>query len=97
MASNIGNATLDFGAAPGSNEASVTVTGEAAILATSVAEAYVMGDDSTADHTAADHRYVAGFLGLTCGTPTVATGFTIYGRSEHKLEGEFKVRWVWTD
>lgn len=95
MANGQGTATLDF--STGANEASVAVTGQGSISATSNAEAYVMADDSTGNHTANDHRYFAGLVGLTCGTPTAATGFTIYATSEHKLSGQFAVRWVWTD
>jgi hypothetical protein len=82
---------------PGANEASVAVTGQAAISATSKVEAYVMADDTTSNHTASDHRYFAMLAGLSCGTPTAATGFTIYARSAEKLSGQFAVRWVWTD
>lgn len=95
MAGGTGEALLDFGA--GSNEASVAITGLADILATSKAEAWVMGDDTSADHTASDHRYFAALAGLTCGTPVLATGFTVYARSEHKLTGAFKVRYVWAN
>jgi len=35
--------------------------------------------------------------GLTCGTPTAGTGFTIYATSQHKLQGKFALRWVWSD
>lgn len=97
MSSNVGTATIDFGAYPGSNEASVAVTGEVDISSSSGVEAYVMGDDTTVDHTAADHRYFALFAALTCSTPTAGTGFTIYARSAEKLQGTFKVRWVWSD
>jgi hypothetical protein len=97
MATGTGTAIIDFGAFPGSNEASIAVTGQAAISATSKAEAYVMGDDATSDHTASDHRYFVCLVGLSCGTPTVATGFTIYARSFEKLQGTYKVRWVWAD
>lgn len=97
MATAQGTATIDFGAFPGSNEASIAVTGQGTILATSKAEAYVMGDDATSDHTASDHRYFAALMGLTCGTPTLATGFTIYARSTEKLMGTFALRWVWAD
>ena len=97
MANGQGTATLNFGAEPGSNEASVAVTGQASISATSKAEAYIMGDDTTSDHTAQDHRYVGLFMSLTCGTPTATTGFTIYARSTEKLNGTFSVRWVWVD
>lgn len=97
MASATGTATLDFGAHPGSNEASIAVTGQSAILATSKADAFVMADDTSAGHTASDHRYFETFAALSCGTPTLATGFTIYARSHHKLTGQWSVRWVWVD
>ena len=97
MATGQGTAVLDFGAFPGSNEASVVVTGQASISATSKAEAYVMADDTSGTHTASDHRYFAALVGLTCGTPTAATGFTIHGRSTEKLQGTFALRWVWAD
>lgn len=95
MATAIGTATIDFGL--GGNEASVVVTGQGAISATSKCDAFVMADDTTVDHSASDHRYFAALAGLTCGTPTAATGFTIYARSIHDLVGTFKVRWVWAD
>lgn len=97
MANGTGTATIDFGAWPGSNETSVAVPGQTSISATSKAEAYFMGDDTTADHTASDHRYAAALVGLTCGTPTAGTGFTIYARCLDKMQGTFKVRWVWAD
>lgn len=93
----IGTSTLSFGASPGSSEASVAVTGQGSILATSKVEAFIMGDDTTASHTAADHRYAAALIGLSCGTPAVGTGFTIYGRCLDKMEGDIAVRWVWAD
>jgi hypothetical protein len=92
-----GTATLNFGAFPGSNEASVAVTGQTAILSTSKVEAFVMSDDTTADHTANDHKYLGSFANLTCGTATAATGFTINATSLEKLNGTFAVRWVWAD
>jgi hypothetical protein len=95
MSSATGIATLDFGT--GSNEASVAVTGQASILATSKCDSWVMADDSTASHSAGDHRFFAALTGLTCGTPTTATGFTIYATSIHDLTGTFQVRWVWVD
>lgn len=97
MSTGQGTATLDFGAFPGANEASIAVTGQGAISATSKAEAYVMGDDTSGTHTASDHRYFAADVGLTCGTPTAATGFTIYATCRQKLQGTYQVRWVWAD
>lgn len=97
MAVGQGVVEIDFGSFPGSNEASVTVTSESEISATSKAEAYIMGDDTTANHTAQDHRYAAALIGLSCGTPIAGIGFTIYARSLEKLQGKFSVRFVWAD
>jgi hypothetical protein len=95
--SNQGTATIDFGAWPGSNEASATVAGQADIEATSGVEAWFMGDDTSADHTAADHRYAPCFIHLTCGSIVAGTGFTIFARSTEKMTGTWSVRWVWAD
>lgn len=92
MATGQGTATINFGTSPGSNEASIAVTGQTSISGTSKAEAYFMGDDTATGHTASDHRYAAALMALTCGTPSAGTGFTIYARSEHKHEGQFSVR-----
>lgn len=94
MASGTGTATLDF--STGANEASVALA-DAAISITSKVEAYFMADDTTADHTAKDHRYAAALIGLTCGTPVAGVGATIYGYSLQSMSGTFKVRWVWAD
>lgn len=92
-----GSAVLDFGAFPGSNEASVVVTGQASIGATPLVLVFISGDDTTADHTASDHKYVAMLLGLTAGTVVAGTGFTITARCEQKLMGTFDVRWAWSN
>jgi hypothetical protein len=96
MPSGVGSSEIDFGAWPGANEASVNVTDQATITALASAEAWMMADDTTASHTASDHRYAAALMGVTCGTPTDGVGFTIYARSTEKLTGAFKVRWVWS-
>lgn len=97
MANGTGTAVIDFGSHPGSNEASVTITGQSSITAASKAEAWIMGDDTTSDHTAADHKYLPQLASFTCGTPTASNGFVIYGRSIHKLTGSFALRWVWSE
>lgn len=96
MASGTGTATINFGAHPGSNEASVVVTGIAAIGAGAKAEAFFMRSTS-ADHTANDHSYAALFTGLSCGDVVAATGFTIYARGTEKLSGQFTLNFVWAD
>lgn len=97
MANGQGTATIDFGALPGSCEAVVAVTGQGTISAASKAEAFIMGDDVSSNHTADDHKYAASLMGLTCGTPTAATGFNIYARAIDQLTGQFSVRFVWSD
>jgi hypothetical protein len=91
----MGTATISFGAFPGANEASVAVTGQTAILGTSKVDAFIMADDTTADHTASDHRYADALIGLTCGSLIAGTGFTIRATSLEKLQGTFAVRWRW--
>ena len=96
MATGLGTATIDFGSFPGSNEASIAVTGQTSITSASKAEAFVMADSTSGTHTASDHRYFAALVGLTCGTPTDGVGFTIYARCAEKLQGTFLVQWVWS-
>ncbi|MDP2786258.1 MAG: hypothetical protein Q8O38_16945 [Sulfurimicrobium sp.] len=89
-----GSAVIDFGAFPGSNESSVAVTGQSAILATSAADAVWMVE-STADHTDSDHAYASLFIVLICTVPSPGVGFTINARSQDKMQGTYKVRWNW--
>ena len=97
MASGTGGLSINFGTAPGSNEASVVVTGITTISSTSKVTAFVMADDTTSDHTASDHKYFTLLANLTCGTPTAGVGFTIYCRSTQKLTGQWAIRFVWSD
>ena len=96
MPHGIGTAVIDFGSFPGSNEASITVTGQSAITTASKVEAFVMADTTSGTHTASDHRYFAALVGLTCGTPTDGVGFTIYARCTEKMQGTFELQWVWS-
>ena len=87
-----GTATLNFGAAPGGQAASVAVTGQTAILSGSNAEAFLM-TDSTVDNSAYHHRIVP--MRLRCGNIVAGTGFTIYALSDWTLFNTYQVRWVW--
>ena len=89
-----GTAEVNFGSFPGANEASVIVAAPGVTAATHV-EAWVMGSDSTATHTASDHRYFPALAGLTTspGTDT----FTVHARSVHKLQGAWVVHYVWAN
>lgn len=95
MATGLGNATLDFGAAPGGNVATVVVTGQAGITGTSSVEAFMMGIDSTADHN--DYEHALAVIRLSIVAISSGVGLTIQGVSELRLTGTFKVRFVWAD
>ena len=94
-AATAGTATIDFGASPGLNETSIAVTGQTNIATTSLPRAYFSADATSSGHTANDHKYIGEFVSLSCGTPTAATGFTIYARSAQRIEGNFTVNWAW--
>lgn len=92
-----GTATVDFGVFPGNNEASVQVTGQGALGLTPKIKVFVNGDDSTADHSVSDHRYLPIFASFSAGNITAGQGFTIYCRSLEKLQGTFKLTWEWSN
>ncbi len=93
MAGDKGTATVDFGAMPGSSQATVAVTGQAAFTSGNSAEAWMMGD-STADHNSDEHKMVP--LTLRIGDYVTGTGFTIYATYDGALTGQFTVRWAWS-
>jgi len=94
MATGTGTAEIDFGAFPGSNEASVVVPAVGVTASTHV-EAWVMGDGTTADHTPADHKYFPLFAALT--TVPGADTFTVHARSTQKMQGLWAVHYVWAN
>lgn len=96
MSNGLVTATLDFGAFPGSCQASVAVTGQTTISATSTVEAWFM-QDATSDHTSNDHAWAAAFCGITCSIPTAGVGYTITATSTERLSGTFTLRSVWSD
>jgi len=69
-----GNTTVDFGAFPGSNDVTITITGQAGIIAGSCCEAWIRGEDS-ADHTIDEHLVET----IECRAHTInpGTGFSI--------------------
>lgn len=88
-----GTATLNFGATPGTNLTTVTVTGQTGIASDTTVSLSVAGNDSTADHNAYEHSIVP--LTLSCSAIVVGTSFTITASSDWRLTGTFKVRWTW--
>jgi hypothetical protein len=95
MPSGVGTATIDFGATPAS-EASVAVTGQADISATSHAEAWVMAKGAGA--ALADQQFAAIALRVVCGEPIAGVGFTINAYCLiGYAEGTFEIEWTWSD
>lgn len=71
-----GTTELDFGAFPGASDASVTVTGQAGIIAGSLVEAWIRPVD-TVDHLAEEHMLET--FKVFAHTIVPGTGFTISG------------------
>jgi hypothetical protein len=94
-----GTASISMGAFPGSNEASIAITGQTGILTSSRAEAWLDPTQAaTTDHSQDEHRVAATYLEVTCETIVGGTGFTIYIKTRGPLPfsyGLWNVAWVW--
>ncbi len=77
-----GTATIDFGSFPGKSDAFVAITGQAAIVANSLIEAWIR-PAATADHTADEHMVET--LKVIAGNIVAGTGFTIYGFNTNQI------------
>ena len=90
-----GSALLDFGAFPGSSDATVAVA-QAGIAADSLAEAWLF-PAATADHTADEH--VVEEIEVHARDVVAGVGFTIQGvsraRGDVRIYGRWNVGWVW--
>lgn len=79
---NFGTAVVDFGAFPGASDASIGVTGQAAIVAGSKINAWLRLE-ATADHSADEHWVES--IRVFAGNIVAGTGFTIYARNDSEL------------
>lgn len=96
IASNTGErgvALLDFGDAPGSNLATVTIFGQTEILASSQCQAWMMASNTT-DHNETEHSIAD--IKLTCGNVQAGQGFDIVGFSSERLTGLWEIQWIRT-
>lgn len=71
-----GTADLNFGVFPGASDASVSVTGQAAIVSGSLVEAWLR-PEATVDHTADEHMVET--INVFAHTIVAGTGFSISG------------------
>lgn len=86
---------IDFGNFPGSNEASVTVTGQTGFTSGNVSVT-VHCLESTIDHTIQDHTYLDLIATFNVTNIVNNVGFTIVGRCLGKLQGKFKIKYTWS-
>jgi len=87
-----GSVVLDFGSAPGGTDASVAITGQSAIIGTSLVDAWV-SPAVTADHGVDEHW--AEDIIVSAGNVVAGTGFTVYGKSATGTYGKFNIVWAW--
>ena len=100
-----GSGVIDYGYYPGSNEASLVVSGQTNIKADSICHAEIQASitNGYADglghianpHSASESAYAASLIAIACSEPTPGVGFTIYARSTEKLDGIFNIVWHW--
>lgn len=91
--STFGTATLDFGAAPGTTSANVTVTGQTALTSNSYIQVFIQGTDATADHTAFEHGFISSYLKPFVQNIVAGSSFNIEAHSAIRLTGQITVRW----
>lgn len=89
-----GATVVDFGAYPGAFDASVAITGQTAIAADSIVEAWLVAT-ATADHSVDEHW--ADPPNITVGNISPGVGFTIYAisRDGGRNYGQWTVQWTW--
>jgi hypothetical protein len=96
MANGQGIVTFNFGAAPGTNIVTSTVSAPT-ISSTSKVELYFMGTDSTATHNMYEHAILGLSVALSCISITAGSGFTAQAASMEGHSGTIQARYVWTD
>lgn len=74
--------TINFGAFPGSSDASLVITGQTGIDTSSVVNAWLMPTD-TDDHTADEHRVET--ISVMAGNVIPGVGFTIYAQNTSQI------------
>jgi hypothetical protein len=92
----LGTSSIDFGSGKERQTASVAVTGQVAISATSVVSV-VLGPGPTGEHSVDEHAMASTAMGLTVRNIIPGTGFTIEATSQASFRGRFMVSWSWTN
>ena len=90
-----GTAIVDFGAFPGTDIATLAITGQSSITGSSMVEAYLDPTAAdTADHSSDEH--LVADIDVRCSALVAAAGFMInlIGRDSIHY-GKWNVIWVW--
>lgn len=96
MANGVTTVTLNFGAAPGTNTATATVTGQTGITTAAYVEGFWQGNDSTAAHNAYEHKHILpARVGLSADAIVNNVGFDITAVTELRLTDTVKCRVAW--
>lgn len=92
----VGTGVIDFTATP-SDEATVTVTGQAGLVSTTHIEAWFQHGDSTADNGVDEHAEAAQHMSLACKW-TVDGSFQVIAQPMLALAiGTFKFHFAWSN
>jgi hypothetical protein len=95
----IGTTTIDFGAFPGEPMVTKAITGQAAIQADAVPEAWLVASP-TADHSADEHRIAD--IEIRAGEVVAGVGFTVTaiargsGENAPRMYGLWTIAWRWS-
>jgi hypothetical protein len=86
-----GITAVDFGAFPGASDTSLTITGQAGIVAGSVVKAYIIAT-ATVDHSADEHWVET--IEVKAGNIVAGVGFTIYAKNTNQLSEPVLEQWA---
>lgn len=93
-----GTATVNFGAFPGKDVATLVVAGQTGIASTSLIEVW-MREAATAEHSADEHSMLKDYINFSAppGLVVAGTSFTIQATCEDKsrMFGNVNVNWAW--
>jgi len=90
-----GSTTIDFGAFPGDTNVSKAITGQSAIEAGALVDAWLT-PAATADHSADEH--VVDGPTILAGSVAAGVGFTIFAKAnDGRAWGVWSVSWVWNN
>ena len=90
--------SVNFGAFPGTDVATVAVVGQAGIVAGSLVDAWLVSE-TTADHSEDEHAMLQNYVTVTVARSTIVagTGFTITAMCDDKsrMFGLLRLNWTW--